>query len=120
MYLITSGVAPWIEQKLMNQVSASPYFNVSFYDSHNYVLEMEQMNFQVRFGVSRLIFLVRYLGSQFQDSTTADALWEELFKGLPLSPTIDKMTQLAMDGINADWLIWKKMSECREKYMQPM
>lgn len=61
------------------------------------------------------VFETRYVGSQFQYSLTADAFLEELLKRLPLSPKIDKMTQLAMDGPNTYWLVLKKMNEKREK-----
>ena len=49
MYLIKFSIALWIRQKLMNQVSTSPYLSVSFDDSYNSVLEMKQMDLQVRF-----------------------------------------------------------------------
>ena len=100
----------------MKQVSTLPYPSVSFDDSHNYVLEMEQMDLQVRFWCSGTnVSKTRYLGSQFQYSTTADALLEELLKGLPSSSTIDEMTQLAMDRPNTNWLALKKINEYREK-----
>ena len=83
--------SPWIRQKVMNQISTSPYFNVPFDDLHNSVLEMEQMDL--------LGEILEFGWSCFQDKipsitipTTVDALLGELFKGLPLSLTIDKMT----------------------------
>ena len=81
----------WIRQKVMNQILTSPYFNVSFDDLHNSVVEMEQMDL--------LGEILEFGWSCFQDKipsitipTTVDALLGELFKGLPLSLTIDKMT----------------------------
>ena len=120
MYLIKFGIAPWIRQKLNEQVSASPFFSASFDDSHNSVLEMEQMDLQIRYWCPESnVAKTRYLGSQFQYSTTADALMEELLKGLPSSPTLMKMTQLAMDGPHTNWLVLKKMDEYREKEEMP-
>ena len=40
MYLIKFGIASWIRQKVMNQVSASPYVSLPFDHSHKSVLEM--------------------------------------------------------------------------------
>ena len=78
----------------MNQVSASPYVSLPFDHSHKSVLEMEQMDLQVRFWYSESnVSKIRCLGLQFQYSTTADALLEELLRGLTSSPTVDKMTQ---------------------------
>ena len=94
MYLIKFGIASWIREKVMNQVSASPYVSLPFDHSHKSVPEMEQMDLQVRFWYSESnVCKIRCLGSQFQYSTTADDLLEELLRGLTSSPTIDKMTQ---------------------------
>ena len=78
------------------------------------------MDLQVRFWCSESnVSKTRYLGSRFQYSATADALLEELLKRLPSSPTIDKMTQFAVDESNTNWLVLKKMNEYREKEEMP-
>ena len=75
------------------------------------------MDLQVRFWCLESNFSkTRYLGSQFQYSTAVDAVLEELLKALPSSPTIDKMTQLAMDGSNTNWLVLKKMNENEDEW----
>ena len=78
------------------------------------------VDLQVRFWCSESnVSKTRYLGSRFQYSATADALLEELLKRLPSSPTIDKMTQFAVDESNTNWLVLKKMNEYREKEEMP-
>ena len=120
MYLIKFGLVLWIIQRSMNQVSTSSYFGVSSGDSHNCVLEMEQMVLQVKFWSSKSnVSKTKYLGSQLQYSTTANTLLEELLKGLPSSPTIDKVTRLQMDGPNTNWLVLKKMNEYKGKEEMP-
>ena len=75
-------------------------------DSHNSVQEMDQMDLQVRFWFSECnVSKANCLRSQFQYSTTADAILEELLKGLSSSPIIFKTPQLAMDGPNTNWLV---------------
>ena len=60
---------------------------------------MEQMDLQVRFWCpDQNLAITRYWGSRFQYQNTAEALTEELIKGLPSSPTLGNMHQLAMDG----------------------
>ena len=49
MYTIKYGIAPYVKEKLSEKLSFSPYFSVSFDESHNSVLETEQMDLQVRF-----------------------------------------------------------------------
>ena len=66
LYLIKFGIAPWITQKLMNQVSTPPYLSVFIDDSHNSVLEMEQMDLQVRFWcLESNVSKTKYVRSQF-------------------------------------------------------
>ena len=47
MYTIKYGIAPYVKEKLSEKLSSLPYFSVSFDESHNSVLEMEQMDLQV-------------------------------------------------------------------------
>ena len=47
MYTIKYGIAPYVKEKLSEKLSSSPYFSVSFDESHNSILEMEQMDLQV-------------------------------------------------------------------------
>ena len=115
MYLIKHGISPWVVESVINSFLSSPFFSVSFDDSHNKVLEMEQMDIQVRYWCPvRNIALTRYLGSQFQYSTTAEALLEELLNALPSSPELKNMTQLAMDGPSTNWKVLKLADEFRE------
>ena len=74
------------------------------------------MDIQVRYWCPiNSIAVTRYLGSQFQYSTTAEALVDELLKALPSSPTLDKMIQLAMDGPSTNWKVLALMDKLREK-----
>ena len=99
MCTIKYGIAPYAKEKLSEKLSSLPYFSVSFDESHNSILEMEQMDLQVRFWCpDQNLPSTRYWGSQFQYRTTAETLTEELIKGLPSSPTLGNMHQLAMDG----------------------
>lgn len=116
MYLIKFGISPWVLESVTNAMSSSPFYSISFDDSHNSVLEMEQMDIQVRYWCPiNSIAVTRYLGSQFQYSTTAEALVDELLKALPSSPTLDKMIQLAMDGPSTNWKVLALMDKLREK-----
>ena len=120
MYIIKFGISPWVVESVNNAMSSSPFYSISFDDSHNSVLEMEQMDIQVRYWCPmNNITKTRYLGSQFQYSTTAEALVEELLQALPSSPKLDKMTQLAMDGPSTNWKVLDLMNKFREKEEMP-
>ena len=81
---------------------------------------MEQMDLQVRFWCpDQNLAITRYWGSRFQYRNTAEALTEELIKGLPSSPTLGNMHQLAMDGPNTNWLVLSKMTKFREDEEMP-
>lgn len=120
MYLIKHGISPWVIERVTNAMVSSPFYSVSFDDSHNTVLEMEQMDIQVRYWCPvNNIAKTRYLGSQFQYSTTAEALVEELLSALPSSPALENMTQLAMDGPSTNWKVLTLVNEYREKEEMP-
>lgn len=120
MYTIKFGISPCVKETLSEKLSSSTYFSVSFDESHNSALEMEQMDMQVRFWCpDQNIAITRYWGSQFQYRTTAEALTQELIKGLPSSPTLENMHQLAMDGPNTNWLVLSKMQKFREDEEMP-
>ena len=43
-YLVTHGIAPWVKSNLQVEVSNSPFYNVSFDESLNVVLQENQMD----------------------------------------------------------------------------
>ena len=43
-YLVTHGIAPWVKSNLQVEVSNSQFYNVSFDESLNVVLQENQMD----------------------------------------------------------------------------
>ena len=118
-YYVTHGIAPWVRGNLQTEVSASPFFSVSFDESLNIVMQENQMDIQIRFWSEKQNkAITRYWGSQFQLRSDADTLTDSLMKGLAVLP-VKKQHQLAMDGPNTNWKILRLITEMRDKEEHP-
>ena len=118
-YLVKYGIAPWVKQRIADQIAESPFFSISFDESLNKKLQKNQMDIQIRFwsDLSNKTE-TRYWGSEFQYKADAITLKNQLLKSLEMLP-LGKHTQLAMDGPNVNWKILELLSVYRDEEELP-
>ena len=82
-YIITHGIAPHFEELLLEEVSRSPFFALSFDESLNKNLQMGQMDILVRYwNMDKNLAETRYLTSEFMGCAKADDLMNSFQKGV--------------------------------------
>ena len=114
-YVINHGLAPYCEQLLIQNVTASPCHSFSFDESLNKKTQLGQMDLYVRFwNASEELAETRYLTSQFLGGAKADDILEKFETGV--SKTIHKandLLQVASDGPNVNLLFLNLYEEKR-------
>ena len=82
-YLVRFGLLPYFRDSLVKEVKSSPFFSISFDESLNKALQKNQMDIQIRYWCPIINMIkVRYWGSTFQYSTSAEVLVTELLEVL--------------------------------------
>ena len=113
-YLITYGIAPYVEQKLLEEVKKAEVYAAIFDESLNTAMQAKQMDVLVRFwsecdGQVK----TRYLGSAFMGRATADDLVNNFESTLSKLGMLN-LVQVSMDGPNVNWSFYDKLSERRK------
>ena len=82
-YIITHGIAPHFEELLPEEVSASPFFALSFDQSLKKYLQKGQMDILVRYwNMHKRLAETRYLTSEFMGCAKADDLMNSFQQGV--------------------------------------
>ena len=113
-YLMTYGIAPYVEQKLLEEVKKAEVYAAIFDESLNTAMQAKQMDVLVRFwsecdGQVK----TRYLGSAFMGRATADDLVNNFESTLSKLGMLN-LVQVSMDGPNVNWSFYDKLSERRK------
>ncbi len=111
-YLITFGIAPYFKDQLLRSVQEAECYVISFDESFNHTLGLEQMDFIVRFLNGRRI-VSRYLKSRFLGHTTSADILENFTKGIEEFDT-RKILQISMDGPKTNHKFLREFKEERE------
>ena len=111
-YTINYGIAPHLNQLLIDDISKSPFFVCGFDESLNKVSHRGQMDVHVRFWMDDTV-MTRYLTSQFLGHATAPELLKALETSLKNLDT-SKLVQISMDGPNVNHAAFRLMKEARE------
>lgn len=103
-YIVTYGLGPYFQQKLVDVVKGCPFYAISFDESLNKVAQKGQMDIIVRFwNNGNQEVSTRYLTSAFLGrATSADLL--QAFTSAIGSQSLDlkKMIQVSSDGPNVN------------------
>ena len=114
-YIINFGLASCFIEILLSQIKASSFFVISYDESLNKILQIEQMDCIIRFWNNKTgVVCSRYFDSKFLLWPNSKNLFEkplESTKSLDLS----KLLQLSMDGPNVNWDVLKLMSNFLSK-----
>ena len=79
---IDHGPAPYHEQLLIQNLTASPYHSFSFNESLNKKIQLGQMNIHARFwNASKELVETRYLTTQVLGCAKADDFFEKFEQG---------------------------------------
>ena len=112
-YVINHGLAPYCEQLLIQNVTASSCNSLSFDESLNKKIQLGQMGFYVRFwNVSKKLTETRYLTSQFLGGAKAGDILEMFETGVTKKiHKANDLLQVASDGSNVNLLFLKLYEE---------
>ena len=115
-YVVKHAIAPYCEDLLLEQVSRSPVFALSFDESANKHIQKGQMDFIIRFwDDDKEIAQSRYLTSEFMGEATADDIMNTFNNAV--SKKVAKpvnLLQIASDGPNVNLLFLKEYTKLRD------
>ena len=112
--LLNFGIGPFIKNKLIDDVTKSPFFTVCCVETCNSVLETFQLDLHVKYWDTLSLKAVeRYWGSIFTKNRNPShlvSLLNHQFKHLDTS----RMVQLVMDGSEPNWDFYYNLQTARE------
>ena len=118
-YVINYGLAPYFRDLLVEMISSSPFYVVSFDESMNKILQNEQMDIQVRFWDDKCKQVrTRYLTSIFLNRPNAKNLLLGLQESLKAFGQ-ERFLQLSMDGPNTNWKVLDLLNKERSEKEYP-
>ena len=115
-YVINYGIAPYIEQCLLDEVAISRFYALSFDESLNKKLQKGQMDILVRYwNIDKEISETRYLTSEFLGGAKADDILKKFEDGVTKKlKELVNLVQIGSDGPNVNISFLKKFKELRE------
>ena len=110
-YLIVFGIYPALRANLIATINASPWYSVSFDESHNRHQQKCQMDVNVRYWNNhKNIVESSFLDSRFIYRPNAETLEEEL-KMSTKDLDMQKLLHLSMDGPTTNWCVLDLLDE---------
>ena len=118
-YLLCYGIAPYFKENLLRDIQRSAMYSVSFDESHNEVLQKQQMDIVIRYwNYATNTAISRYFDSSFQYFGRSNNLSGELNAFIETIGA-SKMHHLSMDGPNTNWAIDQIITDQRNKKQLP-
>lgn len=112
-YLLCFGIAPYLEEKLIDQLKKAPEFVVMFDEALNKVSMRCQMDIIVRFwDENELQIVSKYLSSKFLGHTKATDLLAAFCSSLE-RVGLRKLIAVSMDGPNVNWALLTQLNDLR-------
>ena len=115
-YVVKHAIAPYCEHLLLEQVSRSPVFALSFDESANKHIQKGQMDFIIRFwDDDKEIAQSRYLTSEFMGEATADDIMDTFNEAVSkkVAKPVD-LLQISSDGPNVNLKFLKEYTKLRD------
>ena len=118
-YGILFGISPYFQDLLAKDISASPFYSISFDECYNKVLHFGQMDFQVRYWdhVKKQV-ITRYLTSDFLQSAKSGNLLQK-FDNVLSKLDMAKLLQISSDGPAVNLKFLREMDEKRSELDAP-
>ena len=108
-YMIIYGLFPEFKKKLKSVINSSPWFTISFDESHNKDQQMCQMDINIRYW-NGIRAESSYFESQFLYRPNALNLTNSLLASID-GLELCKFLHLAMDGPNTNWNVLNEVDE---------
>ena len=104
-YFACFGVAPFLQQQLLDEIKKLESFVLLFDESLNKVTQSKQLDLHIRFWDTKCSSVqTRYVTSLFMGHATANDLLEKMTECLNSNKIdISKILQISMDGPNVNW-----------------
>ena len=114
-YVIKYGIAPHLEELLLNEIKLSPFYSLSFDESLNSKLQKGQMDILVRFWNNDTMMIeTRYLTSEFLGGAKADDIMKKIDDAVTKKiGQTENLLQISSDGPNVNLLFLKEYDEKR-------
>ena len=113
--MVNHGFYPYFKERVLEMVSKSAKFVVSFDESLNKVTQTSQMDINLRYwDVDAMRVEEIYWHSSFLGKTGADDLIKHFTDALE-KLDLSRMIQVGMDGPTTNWSFMKKLNAAREK-----
>ena len=114
-YIITHGIAPHFEQLLLEDVSRSPFFALSFDESLNKSLQRGQMDILVRYWeMEKRLAVTRYLTSEFMGYAKAEDIMTSFEQDVTKKfKDTHKLVHIGSDGSNVNLLFLQNYNDHR-------
>ena len=107
-YLMNYGIAPHFKSNLLKSINNSSFYSLSFDESLNNVLQICQMDINIRYlNKAKNVLETRYLDSKFVSRPNADNLFQQLEYILKELFKI-KFCRLSMDKPSVNWNVLDK------------
>ena len=110
MYIMSHGIAPYIESLVHNHVKESKEYVLLFDETLNKNLQKKQMDMLVRFWDADKV-VSRYFNSVFFGHGTAIDINQIMETHVQATLGYSDLVQLSMDGPNVNWALYHKVEE---------